>query len=241
MGYIDEEFWWDALGKPDWYMYLLDDFRRLEDLARAEQDYVVRKSIKRSAYQLVEKAYTTGHMPLANSGPNLDAERQTVDSIIIHHTSNPPGMSLSRLNAMHLLRIYGGYFVNPNHPSKEFTAGQPAWSGHFYKSKQVFWGYHWFVRANGKVEHILDDKYIGWQAGDWGVNTSSVAICIDDDLSVKSPDTRVIRAITGIIKKNYRHVQIDQILAHRDVNKKTNCPGDLYYSQWRALLLDDIF
>lgn len=38
---------------------------------------------------------------LATSGANQDAERKPIDTIVIHHTANAPGMTRERLSAMH--------------------------------------------------------------------------------------------------------------------------------------------
>lgn len=241
MNYINETFWWEALGRPNWYELLADDFKRLEQIAATETDYSKRKAIKNQAYELVEKALKTGHMPLAGTGYNFDSVRQPINTIVLHHTANPPGMTLERLNAMQLLRIYGGYFANPTEPEKQHVAGKPVQSGHFYRGKQVFWVYHWFVRADGATERILDDSYIGWQAGNWEVNKQSVAICIDDDLSTKEPSETVLKAIAELIKCKYQTIQPNNIIGHCDVNIKTDCPGSLFHKSWRNKLLAQIF
>jgi hypothetical protein len=236
--YIDEAFWRETLGKPNWYLLLNDDFKRLERLAEKETDYAKRKQIKDKAYRLVEEAVGTGRLPMAKMGDNLDAERKPIDTIVIHHTKNKPGMTLERLNAMQLLRIYGGYFTNPTDPKEKHLKGQPVWSGHFYNSKQVFWCYHWLVRENGISERILDDDYIGWHAGNWDINTRSVGICIDDDLSEKEPSEAVIQSIADTIHQNYPQVRKIKIIGHCEVNHNTECPGNLFIESWKNKLLD---
>lgn len=238
--YIDEDFWREALSQPTWYLLLKDDFYRLEQLTKEEKDYNKRKLIKDKAYSLVEEAVLNGSIKMGESGDNLDAERRPIDTVVIHHTNNQPGMTLERLNAMQLLRIYGNYFANPTSPKEKHLQGQPVWSGHFYKSKQVFWGYHWFIREDGTSEHILDDSYIGWHAGNWDVNTRSVAICIDDDLSDKEPSDTVLESIADTIRKHYPTVNKVKILGHSDVNESTECPGHLWSEVWQQKLLDKL-
>jgi len=235
--YIDETFWQEALGTPTWYILLKDDFERLEKLAKKESNYTKRKQIKDRAYSLVEEAVRNGRLPIAKTGHNLDAERKPIDTVVIHHTKNRPGMTLERLNAIQLLRIYCHYFANPTDPKEKHLQGQPVWSGHFYNSKQVFWGYHWFVRGDGSSQHILDDKYIGWHAGNWDVNTRSIGICIDDDLTDKEPSGIVIQTIADIVTQNYPNVSQPKILGHCEVNNSTECPGHLFLESWKQKLV----
>jgi hypothetical protein len=238
--YINEDFWRNALSQPTWYLLLKDDFSRLEQIAKQEKDYDKRKQIKDKAYGLVEEAVVSGNLVMGSTGDNLDAERKPIDTIVIHHTNSRPGMTLERLNAIQLLRIYGSYFAKPTDPKEEHLKGQPIWSGHFYKSKQVFWGYHWFVREDGTSERILDDSYIGWHAGNWDVNTRSVAICVDDELTDKEPSDAVIDSIIDTILKHYPSFNRDKILGHCDVNLSTECPGHLFHETWRQKILDKL-
>lgn len=235
--YIDEAYWREALSKPDWYLLLKDDFERLEKLAEKETNYAKRKQIKGQAYSLVEEAVRDGRLPMAEAGEDLDAERKPIDTVVVHHTKNKPGMTLERLNAIQLLRIYGRYFADPTDPKEKHLKGQPIWSGHFFNSKQVFWGYHWLVREGGTSECILDDSYIGWHSGNWDVNTRSAGICIDDDLSDKQPSEAVIQAVAGIIKRHYPNVNPSKVLGHCEVNNKTECPGRLFLESWKQKLI----
>ncbi|HUD05812.1 MAG TPA: peptidoglycan recognition family protein [Candidatus Saccharimonadales bacterium] len=238
--YPNDALWLNAFTKPDWYLDVKDEFRRLEKLAVNEKDYYKRKSIKRPAYSLVETAVRENKIILAQSGKNFDRERRPIDTIVIHHTSNKPGMTLGRLNAMELLRIYGMHYADPPNPLEKNLTGQPVWSGHFYNDQQVFWCYHWFIREDGQAERLLKDEYIGWHAGNWDINTSSIAICIDDDLSDKKPSEIVLNAIAEIIKQHYPGILTSNILGHREVNPKTVCPGDLFIDGWKGELLKKI-
>lgn len=235
--YLDEAFWRESLSKPNWYSLLADDFARLESLAKQQEGKPGYKQIKREAYELVEESVRIGRIPFAQRSYNFDTERQPIDTIVIHHTKNPSGMTLDRLNAMHLLRIYGMYFANPTDAKEKKLKGLPVGSGHYYKGAQVFWGYHWFVREDGSCEQILKDEYIGWHAGNWNINTRSVGICIDDDLSDKEPSDKVLITISNIIKTYYPIVNRAKILGHKDVNSKTLCPGSLFHSIWQRKII----
>ncbi|HSX07145.1 MAG TPA: peptidoglycan recognition family protein [Candidatus Saccharimonadia bacterium] len=235
--YIDETMWWDALGEPDWYVRLADDFTRLEALAKKHSGDPSYKQIKREAYALVERAIRENHIPLAKQGEAFDTERRPIDTIVIHHTKNAPGMTLDRLNAMQLLRIYGMYYANPTN-NQRFLHGQPVWSGHFYENRQVFWGYHWFIRADGTAEQILTDEYIGWHAGNWDINTRSIGICIDDDLSSKEPSEAALATVARVLQEKYCTVKPANIIGHRDANPRTVCPGDLFHTHWRQKIIN---
>lgn len=235
--YIDEAFWRDALSKPTWYLILNDDFERLEDLAKNETDYAKRKLIKDKAYSLVEEAVSTRRLPMSEMGDNLDVERKPIDTIVIHHTKNKPMMTLERFNAIQLLRIYGRYFTNSTDPKEEHLKGQQIWSGHFFNDRQVFWGYHWLIREDGKSEHILNDDYIGWHAGNWDVNTRSVGICVDDDLSEKESSETVIQSLADTISQHYPAVDNVKIVGHCEVNDSTDCPDNLFLESWKHKLV----
>ncbi len=229
---INEALWQTTLSERDWYLKLAPDFKRLESLAAKDPNNQSYHDAKEAAYQLVEAALNEKAVPLANSGVNLDEQRQVIDTIVIHHTKNKSGMSLSRLNAMHLLRLYGLHYADT--PK---LRGQAVWSNHFYNEEQVFWAYHWLVREDGSAHRLLDDKYIGWHSGNWVVNTSSVAICIDDDLTNKAPGSEVIQAIIKIIIDNYAKVHPASIIGHSEVNKNTACPGDPFIMSWKQKVI----
>ena len=234
--HYDDALWQAAFPKPDWYLDVIPQFTHMEAVALQEPDYDKRKAIKDPMYQAVAMALCEGRIALATEGEDHDAARQLIDMVVIHHTKNRPGMSLDLLNGEHLLRVYAWYYANQSKRDQHFK-GQPIWSGHFYQGKQVFWTYHWLFRQDGRAEHILDDKYIGWHAGNWPVNCRSVALCIDDDLTSSLPSDQVLDALAGAIRHHYPQVPLSGIVGHRVVNDQTVCPGDLFHSEWRDKLL----
>ncbi|MGH7195851.1 MAG: peptidoglycan recognition protein family protein [Candidatus Saccharimonadales bacterium] len=237
--FIDTELWQRALAKPDWYVGIAADFKRLEKLA-AQSDHETRKQIKSEMYGFIETALKNKQIMLAKAGEDFDKQRRPIDTIVIHHSKNRDGLSLARLNAMHLLIIYGTYYAKPSDEREKHFTGQPVWSGHFYKNQQVFWGYHWLVKTSGQAEQILDDKYVGWHAGNWDINTRSIGICIDDDLSEKAPSPESLKAVAKIIKNRYAFVKPAKIIGHKDANPKTACPGKLFDDVWRKQLLSGL-
>jgi hypothetical protein len=234
--HYDDALWQAAFPKPDWYLAVMPQFQRLEALALQEPDFDTRKAIKGPMYQAVATALYEGRIALATEGEDHDAARQPIDMVVIHHTKNRPGMPLDLLNGEHLLRVYAWYYAHPPARDRQIK-GQPIWSGHFSHRQQVFWAYHWLVRQDGRAEHLLDDKCIGWHAGNWPVNCRSVALCLDDDLTSSLPSDTMLDALASVIRQQYPQVPSSGIVGHRDVTDQTGCPGELFRSVWRDKLL----
>ena len=175
---------------------------------------------------------------MASKGPNLDEQRQPVDTIVIHHTSNHPGYRLTYLNAVHLLNIYAPYFANPIDQQEKSLKGEPLWSGHFKDGKQVFWGYHWLMRMDGTPTRLLDDNQLGWHAGNWEINRRSVAICLDNDYEKQNPSDNILQKLAAHIKDHYPNVESQNIIGHCEAREGTICPGGHFLSEWKPKLLE---
>lgn len=236
MQYIDETLWRSALRRPDWYLTLMPELKRFEQLREQGLDDESVAKIKDAAYGLAETALANHTLPLASDGEDFDEERRPIDTIIIHHSKNPPGLTPERLNAMHLLRLYGNYYATPPEEAAHLK-GQPVWSNHFYEDSQVFWAYHWLIREDGQSQQLLKNDYIGWHAGDWDVNTRSVAICIDNDLTESQPSEAAVAAIAAVIREHYPSVDPGNVKGHFEVNESTECPGQMFSEVWKPRLM----
>lgn len=231
----NEQFWREQLQHPDWYIKLENYLK--EKIFPVTSD----KSIKRQRqlfYETVEAMLVEGKIPLADEGPNFDADRNPIDTILIHHTSEDPDIRLSKLSAIGLVRQYGKDYLK-NDVLGYNVKGSPIWSNHFKDGKMVFFAYHWLVRPDGKTERLLEDKYIGWQSGNWDINTRSVAIALSGDYSDEHPSKEQLEGIGNIIKDNYSRVSSTRILGHREVNPKTICPGNKFLSEqgWKDQII----
>lgn len=226
--FFDEQKWREAAKLPDGYLQILDDYKSLMKQAD-EADEDTEKKIKEEVYSFVEELLENDQFYLAGEGYDFDADRQPIDTVVIHHIGNHPGIELSRLNANGFIRLYSFYYANPIE-SKKHLRGKPIYSGHFRNGKQVFWAYHWFVRRDGTTERLLKDNEIGWHAGSWDMNCRSVAICLDDTLTEKEPTKEVLESAVDIINTHYKGLEV---LGHREVNPKTVCPGNLFLSGWK--------
>lgn len=225
--YFDAKEWEPIIQSPDWYLRLADELRALQELGE-QSDRKTAQEIGNAVYGFFETHLTNGSIALGTDGREEDGERKPIDTIVIHHTSSEPGMTIERLNAVHLLRLYVPVFVM----RAKNGVSKPIASGHVRNGRQVFCAYHWLVRLDGTAERLLNDDEIGWQAGDWETNCRSVAICVDDNLAQKNPTSAAMASIKTIIQKHYSHIQSERIFGHREINPKTTCPGERYLGGW---------
>ena len=233
--YFDEALWRQSFQRQDWYLQIYDTFRQLEE--RAEQsDPKTRSAIKEEIYSFIEDLLLANTIVLGASGIDWDKEREPIKTIVMHHTQEASGMTLSRLNAMHLIRLYAARYASGI--LKPDCRGQAIWSDHIREGQQVFWGYHWLVRLDGTSERLLPDESIARHTGEWAVNKCSIGICIDDDFSHSQPSEVVLRACAKLIKDHYPHISQEAIVGHRQVKEGRTCPGELFLSVWRQKLLD---
>lgn len=231
---ITKEYLIKQLQYPDWYIRL-SDFLTTKVFPIEDSPEIKRK--RHMFYDLVDQMLMDNQIPLAKDGPDFDKERKPIDTIVIHHTDEDPNMKLSKLSAIGFVRQYGKDYLERN-INGNYVKGQPIWSGHFRNGKMVFFAYHFIVFENGKIERLLENKYIGWQSGDWDINTRSIAIVLAGDYKHKSPSDKQIRAIANIIKQKYSFVALDRIFGHREINPKTTCPGDTFLEGWKNILLE---
>lgn len=215
-------------------MKLLPDYKKL--LKKIEKRPEIREEVKEKVYSFFQKHLDQRDLVIAKTGPNSDDERKPIDAVVIHHTSLPPGVSWQRLDAIQILTIYAAYYASPTDAEKEMR-GQAIWSGHFRDGRQIFYTYHWLVRMDGTVEKLLPDDKIGWQAGNWDINTRSVGICLDGDFEDSAPPDAVLDAVAKLIKENYPQVKQERIFGHREINPKTTCPGNQFLVGWKGRLI----
>ncbi len=234
--------WAPLLKNSDWYIAILPELEELRRQSRGKSD-AEQELLKIELYDFFAEHLAAGDIALDNDPPNADAERKPIDAVIIHHTSNPPGMTTERLSGMELIRLYAPEFAAPKYKADKKIKGRPIYSGHFRNGRQVFWPYHWFVRSDGVVERLLSDDEIGWQAGDWDMNCRSIAICFDGDLENARPSDTELVAAAGIIKERYPQVAHERIFGHREINPRTTCPSNRFLSDaihqgWKDDLLE---
>ncbi len=242
--FFDKIKWSKAIKKSGWYFLLAEEYQRLKRL----KDEISKKdseSIKKVTYDFFETHLLAGDIALGDSGKDFDKERKPIDTIIIHHTHNLPGISIERLSAISLVRLYATFYADPYIEDDKEIKGEPIYSGHFKDGKQVFYPYHWVVRTNGKAERLLSDEEIGWHAGDWDINCRSVAIVLDNNYENSTPSDKELLSIANIVKKHYSFVPKEKIFGHREINTNTTCPSNEFLSGkegsgWKQKILEII-
>ncbi len=238
----------DLVQSPEWYMQYgrLQQMRALGlgalqatssgSIYEARHE-LVQQQIKVFEQLLIEGAVRIGD-PEIDDLENWDKERSSVDRIMIHHTHRSDGLSLSELNAMHLLRLYLPRYRRGDLMTDD-GKHQPIHSAHFDDNgKQVFYGYHWKVEQDGSSKQLLPDAALLWHAGKWEMNQRSVSIVIDDDLTDKDPTPESLETVATILSDHYRYVNLtpETLLGHHD-SFDTVCPGNTFESSWKQKLL----
>jgi hypothetical protein len=97
--FIDPEYYLSQFKEVDWYLKLRPEIERLlfED---------AQKEAKEKLYQITAEALRLNRIKLGSSGEDWDEERKNIDTVVIHHTSTRSDLSLVKLSAMGLLRLY---------------------------------------------------------------------------------------------------------------------------------------
>lgn len=229
---VDFDKWDSVIKKPDWYFELVPEFQKL--IALHDEDRQTYESLKEEIYSFFEHALIADDISLGQGGENWDKERKSIDTVVIHHTSNLPGLSETRLSAIELVRLYAPFYFSPYPEENLKIKGKPIWSNHLRNGKQVFWPYHWSVKEDGSCERLLLDEEIGWHAGNWDVNCRSVGLCFDGDFEVTRPSDLMLQAAAKLINENYPGANV---IGHSEVNTKTTCPSTLFLNGWKKDLL----
>ena len=227
--------WESRLIYPDWYIRVEDELRRLF-FPVVHHDAQL-KAFRHKVYELVAEMLESKRMPLAERGPDLDRERRSIDTIVIHHTEEEPGIRLGKLSAIGLVRQYAFEYLADNVRGEQ-VRGEPVWSGHFRQGEMVFFAYHWLIRPEGTAERLLEDTAIGWHAGNWAVNTSSAGIALSGNYETDTPPHTQIEAAARIIREYYPQVARGRIVGHREVAAGITCPGAYFLDVWKQMLLN---
>lgn len=225
--------WRERFAQPDWYLGWVEspEYRRLTEPPVGPND-TERAELKEAVLSFFEEEIREDRVALGAVGPDWDTERAPVNTVIIHHTGNPSGISLERLNAIQLLKLYA-----PHYARSPELCGRPIWSNHVREGRPVFWAYHWLVRSDGSYERLLEDREIGWQAGNWAVNRSSVAVCLDGNFEQLFPPAPMLYGAAELIGRWYGRVVPNRILGHGEINPSTLCPGRYFADGWKRTIL----
>ena len=223
-----------------WYMTVIPEIQRwMEEVEK--QPTPGSNQCKDESYRFFAKQVSNHRIALGTSPGYFDKDRKPIDTIVVHHTSNQPGLDQERLSVTELIRLYAPYFVAPEAADMHIE-GDALFSGHERDGTPVFWPYHWIVRRSGAVERLLNDHEIGWHAGNWDINCRSVGIVLDNDYEWSCPSQTELLSIAKLVRRHYGAVASDRIFGHREITNKTTCPSELFLDNptgqgWKAALL----
>jgi len=140
--------------------------------------------------------------------------------IIIHHAAVPPFPDRRAIDSS---------VIDEIHRERGFHA--------FYWGRLYHIGYHYVILPDGTVQSGRPEHCQGAHAE--GYN-SYIGICLVGDFSSRDnpngergltvPTAAQMRALTDLcrsLSERY-HIPVGQILAHKDVNPNTECPGDRF-------------
>lgn len=227
--FFDEVRWAKACERDDWQVRIGSEVQGL--LQQADDPAGNASAARKAVYAFFQRALANDTIFLAADGADWDSDRCPIDTIVIHHTSRPGGISHTMLSAMHLARIYLPSYLRPAYRSSAIH------SGHFREGRQVFYAYHWLVRPDGSVERLLLDEEVGWHAGNWQVNCQSIAICLDGDFANATPNGAMLTSTAALIRRHYPEIPRDRIVGHREVTPQRTCPGERFLNGWKRNLL----
>lgn len=230
-------FWEEHFSFPDWYNRLEDDLKCY--IFSVVHDDPELKAWRNQVYGLLGELLERNQVPLAKDGPDLDYARQTPDTIVLHHTEEDAAIPLAKLSAIGLLRQYGFQYLE-NDVLGRRVRGEPVWSGHFRQGQMVFFAYHWLVRPDGTCERLLEDRAIGWHAGNWDINTRSIGLALSGNYEHAIPPSEQLAGAAEIMRTHYPSISRSRILGHREIRADLTCPGEYFLQTWKAQLLQHL-
>lgn len=227
-------YWRNGFGFPNWYEQLEEELTKF--VFAVVHDDPQLKAWRHQVYTLTGEMLERGEIPLAACGPDLDAERLPLDTLVLHHTEEDPSISLAKLNAIGFLRQYGFQYLENNVLGRA-VKGEPVWSGHFRQGRMVFFAYHWLIRPDGTCERLLEDSALSWHAGNWEVNRRSIGIALSGNYEHATPPDTQLAATARLIRTHYPSIALARILGHCEIRPELTCPGDRFVSGWKQSLL----
>lgn len=132
-------------------------------------------------------------------------ELSDINKIVIHHSaSNGSKDNIKTLEA-----------INEHHSMKL----HPKANNYGYHI-----AYHFIIFKDGQVIKTRPLKEIGYQAGHWETNCTSIGICLIGNFEEDIPTEDQLRSLKALFAEYMQGLKISKVLAHREV-KPTACPG----------------
>lgn len=177
---------------------------------------------------------------------NWDCEAEPLENLIVHHTATSQMETPEWLSKLMLERLYAPVYKDPK-PKNPYVFGLPMHSAHVIGGVETFTAYHFLIYQSGEVRTTLiphkqvGEKWyvdmIGWGAGKWDINCSSVQVALVGDYGAIPPSKEALQTLTSLIEHYRKLVPSIAVRSHREVRPQpTDCPG-AWFEGWRKALL----
>lgn len=170
-----------------------------------------------------------------------DSERTNITALVVHHSEGSGTESPASISETNYRTNYvSQYRKSVRDP---FVQGLPIHSAHVVDGVETFSGYHYLVYPDGSVKTVLvphreiDGKLvvdmIGWGAGNWKVNCSSVQVCLLGNYKTLPPPQEAVKSLEGIIGFYRSRVPTLKVVSHDAVRLAgpKDCPGN-WFPEW---------
>jgi len=136
---------------------------------------------------------------------------RSIKYIVIHHSAGGKAETVKTVDTFHRTKNWG-------------TAKEPIYA----QKSALGWyvQYHYFIDRKGNFTQCKTSEEIGWHAGVWEVNKTSIGICVSGNFNIEKPtetQLKTLKTILQYLMKKYS-IKIENVKFHRDF-KKTDCPG----------------
>lgn len=133
---------------------------------------------------------------------------RTITKFILHHTAGSLQDTAKSVSDAHQRRNWG-------------SASKPVYAE---KSSLGWYGqYHYFIDKTGKLTQFRKEDEIGWHAGNWFVNKTSIGVCLAGNFQHETPTEEQLNALSKLMH-NLQDRHDAEWFFHKDI-KSTACPG----------------
>lgn len=185
-----------------------------------------------------------------------DCERRPVEYLVVHHSAGTGLESSGDISDTGYRQVYGGDgtsyspYRDPKY-REPYVFGLPIYSGHVVHGMDTFSPYHFLINPIGGIRTTLVPHrevngklwvdMIGWGAGNWKVNCSSVQVCLLGTYTTdKLPSKEALSSLSRIIRYYRSRVPKLKVVSHDEVRTAgpKNCPGG-WFEEWRNTLTSE--
>jgi len=129
-------------------------------------------------------------------------DTKTINSIVVHHSASA-NSTIQSIDRNHRYRLH------------------PYPNGYGYHI-----AYHFVIDKEGIITKARPLKEVGYHAGNWGVNKTSLGVCLIGNFQYEKPEKKQLQALKNLIVELISGLLNDNIemFGHKDI-KPTSCPG----------------